>query len=176
MHFLTDAVTAIFSDHAIAMFLHPALNSVANIAQRRARLHHLNTFPHRFIGSLYQPAGQRGDIAYQVHLTGVGNHARFLEGDIDVNNHPGAQMFGRFGDPVAHHIVNGSVQHIGKIVLPLAGRAGVQLVDDKIFHSIVNRHRRYAGNDKSIQHIKHRRQQLAGMALPGEFVGGFNDY
>ena len=39
MHFLTDAVTAIFSDHAIAMFLHPALNSVANIAQRRARLH-----------------------------------------------------------------------------------------------------------------------------------------
>ncbi len=56
-------------------------------------------------------------------------------------------MFGRFGDPVAHHIVNGSVQHIGKIVLP-AGRAGVQLVDDKIFHSIVNRHRRYAGNDK----------------------------
>ncbi len=72
-------MTAIFSDQAIAMFLHPALNSVANIAQRRARLHHLNAFPHRFIGSLYQPAGQRGDIAYQVHLTGVGNHARFLE-------------------------------------------------------------------------------------------------
>ena len=85
-------------------------------------------------------------------------------------------MFGRFGDPVAHHIVNGGVQHIGKIVLPLAGRAGMQLVDDKIFHSIVNRHRRYAGNDKGIQHIKHRRQQLAGMALTCEFIGGFNDY
>ena len=85
-------------------------------------------------------------------------------------------MLGRLGDPMADHVVNRGVQHIGKVVLPLAGRAGVQLVDDKIFHSIVDFHRRHAGNDKGIQHGKHRCQQLAGMTLARELIGGFNDY
>ena len=106
MHFLTDAVTAVFSDHAVAMVLDPALNGMADVAQRRAGFHHLNAFPHGFIGGLYQPASQRGNVAYQVHLTGVSDHARFLEGDIDVNDHPGAQMLGRLRDPMADHIVN----------------------------------------------------------------------
>lgn len=109
MYFLIDVVIVIFFDYVIVMFFYLVLNSVVNIVQCCVRFYYFNVFLYCFIGSFYQLVGQWGDIVYQVYFIGVGNYVCFFEGDIDVNNYFGVQMFGCFGDFVVYYIVNGSV-------------------------------------------------------------------
>ncbi|KAG0771735.1 hypothetical protein G6F22_016237 [Rhizopus arrhizus] len=49
VHFLADAVAAVFLHHAVAMAARVAGNGVADVAQARAGAHRGDAFPHRLV-------------------------------------------------------------------------------------------------------------------------------
>ena len=75
---------------------------------------------------------------------------------------------------VTNHFVDRRIQHIGEIILPFAGRARMQIVDDKILHPVVDGHGGDTGLNKGIQHVENRGQQLTCAALSGQLVRGLN--
>ncbi len=161
VHFAANTVAGIFAYYAEACAFGNLLNGLAYIAETGAGAYLTNAGPHRLIGGIDQTPGLWVNLADAVHFAGIGNKTVFFQGDIEIDNITVAQQLAGFGHAVANHMIHRWIQHIGKIVLPLAGRSRLQIVDDKVFDPVVDIHGADAGFDVVIKHGKHLRQQAS---------------
>src|SRR5690242_9213011 len=81
-----ESMAAEIANHAHALRLHEALDGMADIAGRRARLDRGNAAHHRLVGYLDQPFGLPRDRADRVHPAGIAVPAVHDESDVDIDD------------------------------------------------------------------------------------------
>lgn len=174
VHLSADAVAAVFAHHAVAVGLRMALDSMADIAQARPGLDLAYTGPHRLEGHVHQAPGLGRHVADHVHLAGVGNEAAFFQGDVDVDDVAVLEQLLGAGHAVAHHFVDRSVDAEGVVVLPKAGRAGLEVIADEGFDGAVQLQGRAAGGDEAVEHVEDLRQQAPGFTHYDQLCGSLD--
>ncbi len=170
---LADAMAAVLAHHAEALGLGIALDRVADVAQRRARLDRADAAPHGFVGGIDQALGHDRRRADVVHAAGITVPAILDHGDIDVDDVAVLEDLGVTGDAVADHVVDRRADRLGEAAVADIGRRRLLHVDDVVVADAVQLFGRHARLDVGSDDVEHLAGQTAGDAHQFDFLGGF---
>src|SRR3546814_2536691 len=92
--------------HREALLLGEGLDGMADVAQRRAGLHHLDAAHHGFVGHLDQAAGDDLRLADEEHAAGVAVPTVDDDGDVDVDDVAVVETLVVAGNAVADDVVH----------------------------------------------------------------------
>ncbi len=174
VHFLADAVAAVFLHHAVAVAARVAGDGVADVAQVRAGAHRSDAFPHRLVSGLHQPARGVVDLTDQVGGAGVGDVAVLLRVMSRLTIWPLRSTSVVLGTPWQITLSIEALSTYGKPYWPLlAGR--LQLVNDHAFDEIVDLHRAAALQRQLVECGEHLGQQAPGFGHQRDLVGALDD-
>lgn len=81
-----NAMAAEIGDDGVAVLFRVALDRVADIAQRCARLYNFNPAHEAFIGGVHQLGGFDGNLAHGIHAAGIAKPAIELGGDVNIDD------------------------------------------------------------------------------------------
>ena len=94
MKYFTDAVTTVFPDNRVIVFLGVFLDYITDVAKGCARFDLVDAFVKTFLGHLYQACCVGGYIAYLYHNAGVPVEAILDNGDVDIDDVAIFEFFG----------------------------------------------------------------------------------
>ena len=167
-------MAAIFAYDRTAVFSGMFLDCVTYVAQMRPGPHFPDAGPHRAFRDLHQPLGRRRGVADDIGLARIRNKAVLLQRDIEIDDVAVSYDLILRRHPMTDDIVDRAVKDVSKAVLPLAGRAGRQILGNEAFDEVVDLHRGHAAKVDRVQNLEHRTEQSARYAHQGDFVCGFD--
>src|SRR3546814_4071143 len=90
---------------------------MADVAQRRAGLHHLDAAHHGFVGHLDQAAGDDLRLADEEHAAGVAVPTVDDDGDVDVDDVAVVETLVVAGNAVADDVVHRGADRLGEAAI-----------------------------------------------------------
>src|SRR2546429_6050443 len=150
--------------------LHDAL---PDVAQARARTHHLDAAPHGGETGLGEALRVRWRLAHQVHAAGVAVESVADHGDVDVDDVPGLQAL-VIRDAVADHVVHRGTDGLGKAAVVEVRRHRALHVDDIVVAEAVELLGRHPRHHVLRDHVEHLGGEAPGGAHLRLFLGGLD--
>ncbi len=145
---------------------------MADIADGRAGLHHLDTLHHGLVGHINQPLRLDAYLADAKHAAGIAMPAFHNGRHVDID-HIAFQQHLVAGNAVAHHMVDGRANRLGKAAI-VKRRGDAAAIRDELGAELVQFFGRHARHDKLGNIVQRFGSQAAGLAHAFEFGRAVN--